>query len=173
MRSLFNTGRESILGKEEAEVQKPAIRTRAPNDRKERILVMDDDAFIRGIIRSMLMESGYEIRVAGNGIQAIEYFKEAKASGNPFDAVILDLIVPSGMGGDKALEGLRVIDPEVKAILLTGDINHPAIKHYPVLGFKTAVIKPFILDELLQAIRHASDPSRYSEESNPGENSMV
>ncbi len=168
MRSLFNTGRGSTWDKEQAEVQKPAKRTRASAGRKERILVMDDDAFIRGIIRGMLMESGYEIRVAGNGTQAIEYFKEAKASGSPFDAVILDLIVPSGMGGDEALEQLRVIDPEVKAILLTGDINHPAIKHYPVLGFKTAVIKPFILDELLHAIQRASDPSRYSEESSSG-----
>lgn len=158
MRSLFNTGRSGILDKEQAGEEKPAKRTGASTDRKERILVMDDDAFIRGIIRSLLMDSGYEIRVAGNGIQAIEYFKEAKASGNPFDAVILDLIIPSGMGGDEAIERLRVIDPEVKAILLTGDINHPAINRYTVLGFKTAVIKPFILDDLLQAIHRASDP---------------
>ena len=157
MRSLSNTGRKRILDKTGAEAEKPAQGTGASGGRKERILVMDDDAFIRGILRSMLVESGYEIRVAGNGIQAIEYFKEAKDAGSPFDAVILDLIVPSGMGGDEAIEGLRIIDPKVKAILLTGDINHQAINHHTVLGFKSAVIKPFILDDLLQAIHRASD----------------
>jgi PleD family two-component response regulator len=81
MRSLFNTGRESILDQERAEAGKTAKRTGASADRNGRILVMDDDAFIRGNIRSMLMESGYEIRVAGNGIQAIEYFEEAKDAG--------------------------------------------------------------------------------------------
>lgn len=157
MSSLSNKGHESILNKIRAEAQKTTKRTGASAGRKERILVMDDDAVIRGIIRSMLSESGYEIRVAGHGIQAIQYFAEAKDTGSPFDAVILDLNVPSGMGGDKALERLRVIDPGVKAILLTGDISHPAMDHYTILGFKTAVIKPFILDDLLQAIHRASD----------------
>jgi two-component system cell cycle sensor histidine kinase/response regulator CckA len=159
MRSLSNKGRESILDKTRAEAEKPSKGPKASSDRKERILVMDDDAVIRGIIRSMLVESGYEIQVAGHGIQAIQYFEKAKASGSPFDAVILDLNITSGMGGDKALERLRVIDPEVKAILLTGDICHPVMNHYTILGFKTAVIKPFILDDLLQAIHRASDPS--------------
>jgi two-component system, cell cycle sensor histidine kinase and response regulator CckA len=157
MSSLSNKDHESILNKIRAEAQKTTKRTGTSAGRKERILVMDDDAVIRGIIRSMLSESGYEIKVAEHGIQAIQYFAEAKDAGSPFDAVILDLNVPSGMGGDKALERLRVIDPGVKAILLTGDSCHPAMSHYTILGFKTAIIKPFILDDLLQAIHRASD----------------
>jgi two-component system cell cycle sensor histidine kinase/response regulator CckA len=159
MRSLFDRSRKDITDNEPSEAKKLKKNLEASTGRKERVLVMDDDAFIRGITRSMLLESGYDIRVAKNGAEAIKYFKEAKVLGHPFDIVILDLHVPSDMGGDQAIEKLRDIDPGVNAILMTADINHPAVTHYEALGFKTAVIKPFTRDDLLQALYRASEPS--------------
>lgn len=127
----------------------------ASTDRKKRVLVMDDDPFIRSLIRSLLKDSGYGVRVTKNGAEAIEYFKEAGIHGEPFDAVILDLHVHAGMGGDKALEKLRDIDPTVKAILLTADICHPAVSDYETIGFNSAIIKPFTRTELQQALDRA------------------
>jgi CheY-like chemotaxis protein len=167
MRSLFDRSRKDITDKEPFEAKKLRKRFEASTGRKERVLVMDDDAFVRGIIRSMLLESGYDIRVAKNGVEAIKHFKEAKVLGHPFNAVILDLHVPSDMGGDVAIEKLRDIDPGVNAILMTADINHPAVTHYEALGFKTAVIKPFTREDLLRALYLASEASPDSAEVSP------
>jgi CheY-like chemotaxis protein len=47
------------------------------------------------------------------------------------------------------------LDPEIKAILLTGDINHQALEQYMECGFKTVLLKPFMRDELVQALEQA------------------
>jgi CheY-like chemotaxis protein len=155
------------LDKERTKVKKQTKKIGASTGRKGRVLVMDDDAFVRGVIRGMLAEAGYDIRVSKNGVEAIGYFKEAKDLGRPFDTVILNLHIPSGMGGDETMGFLRDLDPQVSAILLTADINHPAVAHYETLGFKTAIIKPFTRDDLLQALDRASDAERDSVEAGP------
>lgn len=149
-KSWEKTGRKVILvGKKQDE------KITVPTGCKAKVLVMDDDPFVGSLIRSLLKDSGYEARITKSGIEAIEYFREAEVHGNPFTAVILDLHVHSGMGGDKALEKLRDIDPEVKAILLTADICHPAVTDYKLLGFKSAIIKPFTRNDLQLALDQA------------------
>ena len=123
--------------------------------RRERVLVMDDDPYVGSLIRDLLKDSGYYALVTKNGVEAIEHFKAAEIHGDSFDAVILDLHVHSGMGGDQALKKLRDIDPDVKAILLTADICHSAVSDYELLGFKSTIIKPFTRHDLQQALDRA------------------
>ncbi len=59
------------------------------------------------------------------------------------------------MEGHEVLEKLRAMDPGIKAILLTGDINHQALAHYAECGFQTVLLKPFMRDELIQALESA------------------
>jgi CheY-like chemotaxis protein len=130
-------------------------------DRKEpqcvkgRILVMDDDEYIRSILRSMLRDLGYAASITRNGDNAIKKFQEAKELQQPFDVVILDMVIFGGMGGDEVFEKLRAMDPGIKAVLLTGDINHQALAQYMECGFKTVLLKPFMRDELVQALERA------------------
>jgi CheY-like chemotaxis protein len=56
------------------------------------------------------------------------------------------------MGGDEVFEKLRAMDPGIKAVLLTGDISHQALAHYTENGFQTVLLKPFMRDELIQAL---------------------
>jgi len=70
---------------------------------KGRILFMDDQEAIRDMIKRMLNQLGYEVELTTDGIEAIELYKEAKASGQKFDAVILDLTIPGGMGGKETI----------------------------------------------------------------------
>ena len=152
MRSPLENRRSGISESASPEEKKQKKRIHSPARRKEKVLVMDDDPFIRMIIRSFLRDSGYDVRAAKNGMEALEYFKGAGALGAPFDAVILDLHIPSGMGGDEALAKLRDVDPHVKAVLLTADISHPAVSDYETLGFKSAIIKPFTRTDLQRAL---------------------
>jgi CheY-like chemotaxis protein len=127
-------------------------------DRKEpqcvkgRVLVMDDDEYIRSILRSMLRDLGYCASITRKGDTAIKKFQEAKELQQPFDVVILDMVIPGGMGGDEVFEKLRAMDPGIKAVLLTGDISHQALAHYTENGFQTVLLKPFMRDELIQAL---------------------
>ena len=59
----------------------------------------------------MLSSLGHEVVTAKDGSEAIQRYKEAMDSGKPYDAVILDLSVHSGMDGKKALQKLMEIDP--------------------------------------------------------------
>jgi len=84
---------------------------------KERILVMDDEETVRVIIKRMLHRLGYEVELTRDGREAIECFKKAEESGKPFDALIMDLTIPGGMGGKEALAEILAINPHVKAIV--------------------------------------------------------
>jgi CheY-like chemotaxis protein len=108
-----------------------------------RILVMDDEAPIRKMIARMLGNLGYESEFANDGAEAIRMVKEVKESGKPYDAVILDLTIPGGMGGKEAINKLLEIDPELKAIVSSGYSVDPVLANFQEYGFKGMMPKPF------------------------------
>jgi two-component system, cell cycle sensor histidine kinase and response regulator CckA len=108
-----------------------------------RILVMDDEASLREIVGRMLKHLGYESEFAEDGAESIRMYKEAQKSEKPYDAVILDLTVPGGMGGKEAINKLLEIDPEVKAIVYSGYSEDPVLANFQEYGFKGMMPKPF------------------------------
>ena len=117
-----------------------------------RILVMDDEAYIRSLSVEMLEMIGYTAKAAKDGGEAIALYCKAHDSGEPFDAVILDLTVPGGMGGKETLEKLRQFDPKVKAIVSSGYSNDPVLSDYARCGFQQAVAKPYRIQQLSSAL---------------------
>ncbi|RKY87781.1 hypothetical protein DRQ09_03920, partial [candidate division KSB1 bacterium] len=113
-----------------------------------RILIMDDDEIVRNVIGSMLKHIGYDIEFAKDGNEAIELYKNAKNSGVPFNAVIMDLTIPGGMGGKEAIKKLIKIDPDVKAIVSSGYSNDPIMSSFKEYGFCGVITKPFKIEEL-------------------------
>ena len=111
--------------------------------RKKRILIMDDDEIVRDITGDMLMHCGYYIESSKDGNEAIALYIKAKEKGEPFDAVILDLVVPNGMGGDIAIKRLHDIDHGVKGIALSGYSKDLIMTHYMDYGFTAALSKPY------------------------------
>ena len=111
--------------------------------RKKRILIMDDDEIVRDITGDMLMHCGYYIESSKDGNEAIALYIKAKERGEPFDAVILDLVVPNGMGGDIAIKRLHDIDHGVKGIALSGYSKDLIMTHYMDYGFTAALSKPY------------------------------
>jgi CheY-like chemotaxis protein len=113
-----------------------------------RILIMDDDELVRDVISEMLSHAGYKIELASDGLEAIEYYKKAMDAGQPYDAVILDLTIPGGMGGRETMEKLLEIDPRVKAIVASGYSTDAVMADYGNYGFKGVITKPFKIDAL-------------------------
>ncbi|HEV8132616.1 MAG TPA: ATP-binding protein [Acidobacteriota bacterium] len=113
-----------------------------------RVLVMDDEEIIRDSIGELLGELGYEVDFASDGASAISLYQEALAVGNPFDAVIMDLTIPGGMGGKEAIRRLREIDPKARAIVSSGYSEDPVMADFREYGFSAVLVKPFRVDDV-------------------------
>jgi PAS domain S-box-containing protein len=118
-----------------------------------KILVMDDEAFIRDIAAQMLKYLGYEVSVANDGNETVDMYAEALKSGEPFDAVILDLTVPGGMGGKEAIQKLKKMDPNIKAVVCSGYSTDPIMANYQTYGFQGVVAKPYQIQEMSEALQ--------------------
>ena len=137
----------------------PASKKRMPRKEKEaavppallgkgRILVMDDEEIIRQLLDDELTSVGYEVELTVDGAEAIEHYRKARESGQPFDAVILDLTIPGGMGGKEAINKLLEIDPNVKAIVSSGYSTDPIMSDFKDYGFSGVVAKPYKVEQL-------------------------
>lgn len=115
---------------------------------KGRILVMDDEGMIRDLASALLAELGYEVALAKDGAEAIELYKQAKQTGHPFDAVVLDLTVPGGMGGKEAVQQLIEMDPNARAIVASGYSDDPVISQFRQYGFRGVITKPYSVEDI-------------------------
>jgi len=113
-----------------------------------KILVMDDDDLILRMISRILQRWGYAVDVAKDGNEAVKMYQSARKAGEPFNMVILDLIIPGGLGAEYTMQKLRQWDPTVKAVVMSGYSDDPVIMNFPAYGFKGAMPKPFALDKL-------------------------
>jgi two-component system cell cycle sensor histidine kinase/response regulator CckA len=119
---------------------------------KGHILVMDDEKPIQLLTVNLLALLGYAAESVDHGAAAVERYARARQSGRPFDAVLLDLAVPGGMGGREAIQRLREIDPAVKAIVVSGYAQDPVMSEFRDYGFNGVIAKPFTLQELRAAV---------------------
>ena len=118
-----------------------------------KVLLMDDEQIIRAVGSEMLQLLGYEVVCARDGAEAVELYRQALERGLAFDAVILDLTIPGGMGGKEAVSKILSLDPTAAAIVSSGYSNDQVISEYRRYGFRGAVCKPYRLQEL-SAILH-------------------
>jgi CheY-like chemotaxis protein/nitrogen-specific signal transduction histidine kinase len=117
------------------------------------VLVMDDDEMILDLAEKMLHLLGYRVTTCASGEEAVRQYKTAQGSGMPFDVVIMDLTVPGGMGGRETAEMIRAFDPGARLIVSSGYSNDPIMAHYEEYGFCGAMVKPYRINELMEALR--------------------
>jgi two-component system, cell cycle sensor histidine kinase and response regulator CckA len=90
-----------------------------------------------------------------NGEEAIDSYQEAKKLDRPFAAVILDLTIRGGMGGKETIQKLLAFEPEVKAIVASGYNMDPVMQNFQEYGFKGALNKPFLINQLTEVLSGA------------------
>lgn len=119
----------------------------------DKVLLMDDDEDIRETALDILHVLGFDVTVASNGGETVEkYAAEIRQSGQPFDAVIMDISARNGMDGSKCIQALRKIDPNVKAVITSGHLYDPLVKNYKEYGFRGFVPKPYELEALSRVL---------------------
>lgn len=122
---------------------------------KGRVLAMDDEPLMRDVLARMLQVLGYSVVAVADGAAAVDAYRRGAETGAPFDAVILDLTIPGGVGGVKALEALRALDPDVRAIVSSGYSNDPVMGNHHAYGFRGVIAKPFQVAGLSAVLREA------------------
>jgi two-component system, cell cycle sensor histidine kinase and response regulator CckA len=132
------------LPSETAEPARAAPEALPPRPRDARILVVDDEADVRELVRDMLVALGYQVVTCRDGVEAAELYGREWAT---IDLVVLDMVMPR-LGGRATLARMRATNPAVKAILATGvglEGDATEALREGALGF---VQKPFALREL-------------------------
>jgi len=138
------TGRKAAPGSGEPS---PAIKGSG------RVLLMDDEEMIREAAGDLLEFLGYRVERVADGAAALEKYREAGAAGEPFDAVILDLTIPGGMGGREAVGRLLELDPAAKVVASSGYSNDPVMAEYRAHGFRAVMAKPYRLETVAEVLR--------------------
>jgi len=130
----------------------PSVTLPNANQSKKRILLMDDEQMILDIVSRMLDHLGYEVKTCLDGSQAIAAYMKSKSQGEPFDIVLMDLIIPNGVGGQDAVHTIKKINPAAKVIASSGHLDHPVMIDFKKFGFAAALEKPYKLEKLQQLI---------------------
>ena len=141
----------------------------APKEEKEvtgHILVMDDDESILEVATELLSGYGFTVECASRGEDAIEMVRKAKASGNEFEVLVMDLTIKGGMGGIEAIAKIRSFDKGVKAIVSSGYSNDPAMANPEEYGFNDVVQKPYQVETMVRTIRRLIMEEREERENN-------
>ncbi len=139
---------ELLLAASREPTIQPAPKRDDPRLGALRLLLMDDEDAVRDSIGKMLRYLGQDVVLTSKGEEAIEAFGRAREEGRPFDAVLLDLTVRGGMGGQRTLERLRELDPSVTAIVISGYSDSAVLANHERHGFVGRLEKPFRLTQL-------------------------
>ncbi len=108
------------------------------------ILVLDDEEVVRDITRKMLEVCGYEVVLAGNGVEGLQIFNERHRE---ITAVILDMAMPV-MSSREVYLSMKQISPEVKVLLMTGFNYDQRVRDMMALGINGFIHKPFSLSKI-------------------------
>ncbi|GIO26162.1 response regulator [Ornithinibacillus bavariensis] len=118
----------------------------------KRILIVDDAAFMRMMIKDILTKNGFEVvGEAQDGAQAVELYKEL----NP-DLVTMDITMPE-MDGISALKKIREANPNAKVIMCSAMGQQAMVIDAIQAGAKDFIVKPFQADRVIEAIQKALD----------------
>ena len=136
-------------------VNPPGDESGEVNQRPLRILVMDDEPMVREVVGAMLDLLGHQVFFAQDGAEAVKKFHSAHEDGVPLDLVLVDLVIPGGMGGKEAVRKIRRIRADARVIVSSGYSNDPVLAHFQKYGFSAAIAKPYQLKELARVVRES------------------
>ena len=125
------------------------------HDAPVKILVVDDEEFVRNVVQEILEHYGYVVLTAKDGYEAIELFRK---EADDIVVIVLDMLMPI-MDGGETLSQLRAIRHDVPVVLTSGYSEQEATRHMAIDAQSAFIQKPYppaALIEKIQALIHAS-----------------
>ena len=114
----------------------------------KKVLICDDAAFMRMMIKDILTKNGYEIAgEAENGLKAVEKYNETKP-----DLVLMDITMPE-MDGLQALKEIKKLDGNAKIIMCSAMGQQAMVIESIQNGAKDFIVKPFQAERVLEAVK--------------------
>lgn len=121
---------------------------------KRRILVVDDEPFVCDAVRMLLTFDGHAVQTASNGAEALALFDKDK-----FDLVITDFEMPI-MKGDKLAAAIKARDPKQPVVMITAYAETLQASSNSVMGVDFIISKPFLLENLREAITRTNPANK-------------
>ena len=125
------------------------VRLAHPSEEVRRVLVVDDDAVLRTLLRATFSPDAFQLAEAGDGAEALDFIRASS-----FDLVLLDWNMP-GQTGQEVLAEIRSVHPGVKVIVLTADAREGTRAEAHQLGAHAFLTKPFSPIELIRTVDQA------------------
>ena len=115
-----------------------------------RVLVVDDAAFMRMMVKDILTKNGYEVvGEAENGMKALEKYQELKP-----DLTTMDITMPE-MDGISAVKEIKKVDPNAKIVMCSAMGQQAMVIEAIQAGARDFIVKPIQPDRVLEAVRKA------------------
>jgi DNA-binding NtrC family response regulator len=118
-----------------------------------KILIVDDEPYVREILDRVLRTGGHEVRVVDGAASAV-----AALEASSFDVMLTDVVMP-GMDGFGLLRRAKSLRPELRVIVLTGHARSQSISDFLLYGADEFLAKPFQVDELLATVERVTRPA--------------
>ena len=112
-----------------------------------KILVVDDDVIARPVAVNLLVQAGYQVVEALDGVQAVSKYEDERP-----DAVLMDIQMPR-MEGMNALVAIRKYGPKARVIMVTGIADKQVALAAIKMGARDFIVKPFRVDRVLSAVK--------------------
>ena len=135
----------------------------AHNQNLWKTMIVDDEPFIREVLKDLLTHLGVQPIAAASGTQALEMFS---ALGGDVDLVILDLIMPE-KNGLETFHALKKIKDDVKVIVISGNIDKAGMAGFTKSNVKGVLQKPFDVERITRLIMKALSAPRAADLSLP------
>jgi two-component system chemotaxis response regulator CheY len=114
-----------------------------------KVMIVDDSKYLRLMISKILKKRGHDIVAeAENGLEAVEQYKQYLP-----DVVTMDVVMPK-MNGLLAMKEIIAMDAKARIVVVTALGHEPLVRQALKIGAKDFVIKPFKVDQLVQAIEN-------------------
>ena len=117
------------------------------------VLVIDDEPTVRRVTRAILQRSGFDVIEAPDGVEGLAKFEQHR---DTIRLILLDLTMPR-MDGEETFRRLRLLDPEVRVVLMSGYNSQNVTAHFVGKGLAGFVQKPFSADDLEAQVRTVLD----------------
>jgi two-component system chemotaxis response regulator CheY len=114
----------------------------------KKVLIVDDAAFMRAAIKTILERNGFEVvGEAENGAIGVRKYQKLRP-----DIVTMDITMPE-MTGLEALKHIRSFDPDAKVVMITAMGQEHLVKEAILSGAKSFIVKPFKEDHVIQTLK--------------------